>query len=218
MKIIITGATGTAGSEVLRQALADPEISDVLVLSRRPLDVTGAKLKTVLLNDFLDYAGNVSQFAGYDACLWCLGISQTEVSKQDYEKITFDYALAAAQAMQACSDDFRFCFLSGRGADSTEKSAILFARVKGKTENALTRLGRPKAWHFRPGYIHPVTAPPRRRIERWLAPLTPLFYRFLPAHIISTVELARAMLFVARHGSTKTILENDDIRELSQRT
>src|SRR5205085_1562212 len=113
---------------------------------------------------------------------------------------------------------FRFCFLSGRGADSAEKSSILFARVKGRTENALTRLGRPRSWHFRPGYIHPVTAPPRRRIERWIAPLTPFFYRFLPAHIISTVELARAMLFVARHGASKTIFENDDIRELAHRT
>jgi hypothetical protein len=115
-------------------------------------------------------------------------------------------------------DSFRFCFLSGRGADSTEKSSILFARIKGKTENALTRLGLPKAWHFRPGYIHPVTTPPRRRIERWIAPLTPFFYRFLPAHIISTVELATAMLFVARYGSLKTILENDDIRALAHGT
>lgn len=218
MKIIITGATGTAGSEVLRQALADPGITDVLVLSRRPLGPVDARFKTALLADFLDYSAIAQQFTGYDACLWCLGISQTEVSKQEYEKITHDYALAAAQAMQVAGENFRFCFLSGRGADSAEKSSILFARVKGKTENALTRLGRPKAWHFRPGYIHPVTALPRRRIERWLAPLTPFFYRFLPSHIISTIELATAMLSVARHGSSKTILENDDIRELARGT
>jgi uncharacterized protein YbjT (DUF2867 family) len=218
MTVIITGATGTAGSEVLRRALADPGITDVLVLSRRPLDVANARLKIALLTDFLDYSAIQSQFAGYDACLWCLGVSQTEVSRQDYETITHDYALAAARAMQPCGENFRFCFLSGGGADSAEKSSILFARIKGKTENALTRLGRPKAWHFRPGYIHPVTVPPRRRIERWLAPLTPLIYRFLPSHIISTVELATAMLFVARYGSLKTILENDDIRSLARGT
>jgi uncharacterized protein YbjT (DUF2867 family) len=218
MKVIITGATGTAGSEVLRQALADPKITEVLVLSRRPLGIDDSKLKAALLNDFLDYATVAPQFAGYDACLWCLGISQTEVSKQDYEKITYDYALAAAQAMRGAGENFRFCFLSGRGADSAEKSSILFARVKGRTENALTRLGLPKVWHFRPGYIHPVTAPPRRRIERWIAPLTPLAYRFLPSHIISTVELASAMLAVAMHGASKSILENDDIRQLSRST
>jgi uncharacterized protein YbjT (DUF2867 family) len=216
MKVIITGATGTAGSEVLRQALADREITGVLVLSRRQLDITDPKLKVALLDNFLDYSRVAPQFAGYDACLWCLGISQTEVSKPEYEKITHDYALAAARAMQDIGENFRFCFLSGRGADSAEKSSILFARIKGKTENALTRLSHPKAWHFRPGYIHPITAPPRRRIERWIAPLTPFFYRFLPAHIISTVELAKAMLAVAKLGSAKTILENDDIREIAR--
>jgi uncharacterized protein YbjT (DUF2867 family) len=217
MKIILTGATGTAGSEVLRQALADADVTEVLVLSRRPLDIADPKLRVAVLEDFLDYSKVARQFAGYDACLWCLGISQTEVSKDDYEKITFGYALAAAQAMKELGEDFRFCFLSGRGADSAEKSSVLFARIKGKTENALTRLVHPKAWHFRPGYIHPITAPPRRRLERWLAPLTPFFYRFLPSHIISTVELAKAMLYVAKHGSSLRIIENDDIREISRR-
>lgn len=217
MKLIITGATGTAGSEVLRQALADEDVTDVLVLSRRPLDIADPKLHVAVIKDFLDYTAVVPQLIGYDACLWCLGISQTEVSKEDYEKITHDYALAAAQAMQGLGEGFRFCFLSGRGADAAEKSSILFARIKGKTENALTRLGQPKAWHFRPGYIHPITAPPKRRLERWLAPLTPFFYRFLPSHIISTVELAKAMLYVAKHGSSLRIIENDDIREISRR-
>jgi uncharacterized protein YbjT (DUF2867 family) len=193
MKIVITGATGTAGSEVLRRALTDPGITEVLVLSRRPLDVTHAKRRTALLADFRDYSAIAAQFAGYDACLWCLGVSTTEVSKQEYDTITYDYALAAAQAMQGAGEDFRFCFLSGQGADSAERNSILFARVKGRTENALTRLGRPKVWHFRPAYIHPVTVPPRRRIERWIAPLTPLFYRFLPSYIISTAELAAAI-------------------------
>jgi uncharacterized protein YbjT (DUF2867 family) len=218
MKIILTGATGTAGSEVLRQALADKDVTEVLVLSRRPLDIADPKLRVAMLENFLDYATVVPQFAGYDACLWCLGISQTEVGKEEYETITCGYAIAAAQAMKDLGDGFRFCFLSGRGADSAEKSSILFARIKGKTENALTLLGRPKAWHFRPGYIHPITAPPRRWLERLLAPLTPFFYRFLPSHIISTVELAKAMLYVAKHGSSLRIIENDDIREISRRT
>jgi len=217
MKIILTGATGTAGSEVLRQALADPDVTDVLVLSRRPLDITDPKLRVAVVKNFLDYSEVGPQFTGYGACLWCLGISQTEVSKEDYETITYGYALAAAQAMKDLGEGFRFCFLSGRGADSNEKSSILFARVKGKTENSLTGLGQPKAWHFRPGYIHPTTAPPRRRLEQWLAPLTPLFYRFLPSHIISTVELAKAMLYVAKRGSSLRIIENDDIREISRR-
>jgi uncharacterized protein YbjT (DUF2867 family) len=217
MKIIITGATGTAGSEVLRQAIADTNVTGILVLSRRPLDTSDPKLRVALLDDFLDYAAVLPELAGHDACLWCLGVSQTEVGREEYETITYGYALAAAQAMKDLGEGFRFCFLSGRGADSTEQSSILFARIKGKTENALTRLGRPKAWHFRPGYIHPVSSPPRRRLDRWLAPLTPLVYRFFPSHIISTVELAKAMLYVARHGTSLRIIENDDIREISRR-
>jgi uncharacterized protein YbjT (DUF2867 family) len=218
MKIILTGASGTAGSEVLRQSLADPQITDVLVLSRRPLDITDPKLRVARLPDFLDYSAVAAQLAGRDACLWCLGISQTAVGKDEYETITYGYTLAAARAMQAAGANFRFCFLSGRGADSNERSSILFARIKGKTENALTALGQPKAWHFRPGYIHPTTAPPRRKFERWLSPLTPFFYRFLPDHIISTAELAKAMLSVAKHGADKAILENNDIRTLAHHT
>jgi uncharacterized protein YbjT (DUF2867 family) len=218
MKVIVTGATGTAGSEALRQALLDPDITHVLVLARRQPGMIDPKLSVALLQDFTDYATVMPQLAGYGACLWCLGVSQNDVSKDDYERITYDYALAAARAMGAANANFRFCFLSGAGADSAEKSRILFARIKGKTENALTLLGEPKAWHFRPGYIHAINTPPKRWFERLLEPLTPLFYRFLPAHIISTVELARAMLVVAKHGSSRTILDNDDIRELAQHT
>ncbi len=216
MKVIITGATGTAGSEVLRQALADREITEVLVLSRRQPDVADPKLKVAQLDNFLDYSTIAAQLAGYDACLWCLGISQSDVSKEEYVRITYDYALAAARAMSGIGENFRFCFLSGGGADSSEKSLVLFARIKGRTENALTSLARPKAWHFRPGYIHAINSPPKKWFERLIEPLTPLFYRFLPSRIISTVELARAMLVVAKHGSPKTILENDDIRNISR--
>lgn len=218
MKIIITGATGTAGSEVLRQALADRDIAKILVLARRQPDITDPKLTVALLDDFLDYSSIAPQLAGYDACLWCLGVSQNDVSKQEYEKITHDYAVAAARTMGGINENFRFCFLSGGGADSAEKSFILFARIKGKTENALTRLGHPKTWHFRPGYIHPTGASPRKKLERWIEPLTPLFYRFLPSRIISTVELAKAMLFVAKHGTPRTIFENSDIRNIARAT
>lgn len=162
MKVVITGATRTAGSEVLRQALADREITDVLVLSRRPTQISDLKLKVALLDNFLDYSALTAQFADYDACLWCLGISQNDVSKEEQVRITYDYTLAAARAMRDTGDNFRFCFLSGAGADTTEKSSILFARIKGRTKNALTSLTRPKAWHFRPGYIHAINTPPKK--------------------------------------------------------
>src|ERR1700722_19789855 len=128
MKLIITGATGTAGSEAVRQALIDPRVEKVTVLSRKPLAVTHEKLNVILLDDFSNYSGVLEQLKGHDACLWCLGISQNAVSGQDYHKITYDYTLAATKALHSVNPGLTFCFLSGQGADSKEKSGILFAR------------------------------------------------------------------------------------------
>ena len=146
------------------------------MLSRRPVDITDAKLKIALLE-------RLSRLLGSRIAIRRLRrmpvVSRYLANRSQQAGLRDDHlrlCARGAQAMRLAGEDFRFCFLSGRGADSAEKSSILFARVKGRTENALTRLGRPRAWHFRPGYIHPVTAPPRRRIERWIAPLTPLFY------------------------------------------
>jgi len=217
MNLMITGATGTAGSEAVRQALADTRVKKVTVLSRRPLTTAHKKLRVVLMEDFLNYSGVKNKLKGHDACLWCLGISQNAVSEEDYVRITYDYALAGAKAMKAANPKLTFCFLSGGGADSQEKSRILFARIKGKTENALDRLGLRHLYHFRPAYIHPAKDQPKKLFyERMLEPFTPFFYRFLPGTIISTVELAKAMIETAQNGAPKAILENNDIRNVVQ--
>src|SRR4029078_13723947 len=140
MNILITGATGTAGSQVLEQALLDPEIQTVTALSRKSLP-QNPKLKTILHQNFLDYSQLANVFKTQDACIWCLGISQTQVSKQEYEMITFEYTMACAEALRNANPETTFVFLSGQGADSTEQSRTTFARIKGKTENALQRLG-----------------------------------------------------------------------------
>jgi uncharacterized protein YbjT (DUF2867 family) len=216
MKLIITGGTGTAGSQALRQALADPRVEKVTALSRKPLGIENPKLRVILLADFLDYSPVLEDLKDHKACLWCLGISQNAVSSDgEYELITYDYALAGAKAMASVNPDFTFCFLSGAGADSAEKSSVLFARIKGKTENALGRLGLPHLYHFRPGYIHPTADQPKKLFyERLFEPVTPLFYKFLPGMIISSTDLGKAMIEAAIHGAPKTILENNDIRRL----
>src|SRR6266478_3710777 len=148
MQIILTGATGFVGSEVLKQALADPSIELVTVIVRRSVGVTNPKLKEIILKDFLDYS-KVAESLKADACIWCLGISQTEVSKEEYIKITFDYTLTAARAMLAVNPNLRFCFLSGRAADQDEKSISLYGKVKGRTEKELSKLS-PNVFNFRP--------------------------------------------------------------------
>ncbi len=219
MKLIITGATGTAGSKTLEAALADKRVKKVTVLSRKLLNVKHPKLKLILMDDFSNYSKVKKDLKGQDACLWCLGISQNAVDEAEYIRITYDYTLAAAKAMKAASPKITFCFLSGDGAATSEKSPMLFGRIKGKTENALGRMGFKRLYHFRPGYIHPTKDQPKKLVyERIFEPLTPLLHRFLPSMIISSADLGKAMVQAAYAGAPKTILNNLDIRELAAKS
>ena len=214
LKIIVTGATGVAGSEVVRQALLDDAIESVTALVRRPPAIQHPKLRIVLHENFRDYSPLTQLFAENDACLWCLGISQTQVSQDEYIRITYDYAVTAAQAMLAANPSLAFLFLSGMGADSQEKSRTLFARIKGKAENNLKRLPFKKLYIARPGGIMPVHKKENAAFyEKLVIPLYPIMKLLMPAMVITSVELAKAMLNVAKHGSDKVILENRDLKK-----
>ncbi len=216
MRLIVTGATGLAGAEVVRQSLTDGEIQKITALVRRPLDVVHAKLVTVVLDDFLHYEAVFPQLSGHDACLWCLGVSQRDVDEPGYIRITRDYTLAGATAMLQVNPTLTFGFLSGGGASSSERSLMLFGRVKGQTENRLGALGLPRLYHFRPGYIEPSEPRAHARFEeRFFAPFTPLLHRLLPGSLITSADLARAMIYVAKHGADKPILDNIALRRLA---
>jgi uncharacterized protein YbjT (DUF2867 family) len=209
IKIIVTGATGLAGSEVVRQAILDDGIAEITALVRRPLPVQHPKLKIVLHDNYRDYSGLSDVFAAHDACIWCLGISQTQVSKEEYVKITYDYVVTAAQAMLSANPAIAFVFLSGMGADSQEKSRTLFARVKGKAENNLKRLPFKKLCIARPGGIIPVHKKENPAFfERFTIPLMPLINFIAPSTMITSVDLAKAMLRLAKHGADRIIIEN----------
>lgn len=211
MKIILTGATGFAGGEVLRQALLDPDIELVTVLTRRTLGLSHAKLKEVLLSDFLDYSR--VDLRGYDACIWCLGVSQTQVREAEYIRITYDYTLAAARALYAAHPQLRFCFLSGRGADPGEQQKTLFARIKGRAERQMAALGHP-AFFFRPAYIRPTAlSGPRKDLARFFTPIATLISLFSKDFSVDCDQLARCLLGVAKHGSSVSVLENRAIQE-----
>ena len=215
MNVILTGATGVAGSAALGSIFADPGIDRVTALTRRSLGLSHPKLAEVVTEDFLDYSRVLPQLAGHDACLWCLGISQTRVTQTEYERITYDFTLAGARAMAAANPKLVFCFLSGRGADRAEKSRVLFARIKGKTENALLALDSPVTYSFRPGFIEPrVAARFEDRVGKLLVPVFRLVTRNLA---IRAEELARAMIDVARHGAVARVLENRDLLDIAAR-
>lgn len=221
MKVIIFGATGMVGQGVLRGCLLDPEVTSVLTVGRTATGRTDAKLREIVHRDFTDFAPIAAQVTGYDACFYCLGISSAGMKEADYDRVTYDYAMAAAQTLVAANPGMTFVFVSGTGTDSSEQGRWMWARVKGKTENALMRLPFEAAYMMRPGYIQPVhgvTSKTRlyRVFYTVLAPFYPLLRRIFPRHVITTEELGRAMIAIARDGAPKPVLENADIGELAR--
>ncbi|MEN9523307.1 MAG: hypothetical protein RL065_1684 [Bacteroidota bacterium] len=217
MKLIITGANGMAGSEVVRQAILNESISEITLIARRSLNISHSKIKTVIHSDFSNYDALKNIFAQHDACIWCLGISQTQVTESEYIKITYDFTIAAAQSMLQSNPNITFLFLSGAGADSSEKSKTLFARIKGKTENELKRMGFKHLFIARPGGIRPMHKKENAAwFEKMLIPLYPIFEFLLPTKFIKSTELAIAMLNIATNGSDLIIHENTDLQKLAK--
>jgi uncharacterized protein YbjT (DUF2867 family) len=216
MRILLTGATGTAGSGVLRAAIADPGIEGVTVLARRAPKEVHEKVLFVRNDDFLDYSAVKGSLVGHDAALWCLGTSQNRVDRPTLHRITVDVVVAGAKALMAANPHVHFLPLSGSGADPTQRARMAFAKEKGQAEVALDRLGLAGLWHFRPGYIHPkepVEKPLLQDRLMWLA--EPLFRRVAPQHMVDADDLGRAMLEVAKHGHVKRVLENRNIRRIA---
>lgn len=209
IRIIVTGATGLAGSEVVRQAILDDGISGVTALVRRPPPFQHPKLNVVLHDNFRDYSSLTAVFAAHDACVWCLGTSQTQVKQDEYIRITYEYVVTAAQAMLSANPAMALLYLSSAGADSLEKSRLLFARIKGKAENNLKRLPFKRLIIARPGGIIPAQTKEHPAFYEWiLRPFYPLAGILLPTLTIDSVVLARAMLHLVKSGSEKTTLDD----------
>jgi uncharacterized protein YbjT (DUF2867 family) len=180
---------------------------------------THPKLREVLHQDFFAYDTLQAEFAASDACFFCLGVSSAGMSEAAYTRVTCDVTLAAARAMVAVNRRLTFCYITGVGTDSSERGRTMWARVKGRTENALLALPFKAAFMFRPGFIQPVRGV--RSKTRWyqavytiLAPLSPLVQRFFPQLSTTTANLGRALIQVAAAGYSKPILYSRDINEL----
>ena len=215
MKIIVTGSPGTVGAELVRQAVADNDIEQVILLARNPSETKHPKIREIIHKNFLDYSGLENVFKEADACIWCLGISQTSVTKDQYFIITYEYTVAAAKAMLDGNPSITFLFLSGQGADATEKSRILFARVKGQTENALKAMNFRKLLIFRPGGINAVTRrrnmSPQKKFETILVKA---MKAVIPWTVVDTDVLAKAMLKTIKENSELVIIDHKTIRRL----
>ena len=155
MKVILFGGSGMVGQGVLRECLIDPGVETVLAVGRSPLGVQHAKLRELRHDNFTDYTAIEPQLAGYDACFFCLGVSSIGMDVERYRHLTYDITMAAARTLSRLNPGMVFTYLTGRGTDSTEQGPLMWARVKGKTENALRALPFRAAYMFRPGYIQP---------------------------------------------------------------
>lgn len=216
MKIIITGATGTVGSAVLRQAIRDKGIEKITALVRSPMPLSDAKVTTVLHRDFFDYSPLFDVFREHDACVWCLGISQTQVSREDYMSITYYFTIAAAKAMLQANPNTSFVFVSGEGADSSERSRIRFARIKGKTENELRKLPFKKLIIVRPAGIVPADASRHTTFYKKFELLAVrIMQRLTPGATITADHLARVMLFLLQNPTDRIIFGNKLLRAIA---
>ncbi len=220
MKVIIYGASGMVGQGVLRECLIDVAVDQVLSVGRAGTGQQHPKLRELVMSDLSTYIGHEDVFAGYDACLFCLGVSAAGMTAADYHRITYGYTLAAAETLVVLNPGMTFIYVSGAGTESTGQGRIMWARVNGKTENALLRLGFKAVYLFRPAGIRPlhgITSKTRAyRIGYALTwPFLPLLTRAFPSFMTTTERLGRAMLKAARVGAPKAVLESRDINELA---
>ena len=216
IRAILTGATGMVGAGVLLECLQNPDIEHVLVLSRRPSGVTHPKVTELLHADLQNPGPIESQLTGYNACFFCAGISSVGISKEEYERITYDLTLAFAQTLLRLNPDLTFTYVSGAGTDSSEKGRSHWARTKGRTENDLLALPFRHAYMFRPGYMHPTPGQPNvPQAYRYFSWLYPIARQLTPAYVSTMRELAQAMIAAVRNGYPKSILEVPDIVALA---
>lgn len=218
MKVLLFGATGMVGDGVLHECLGDSRVESVLAVTRSGLSITHPKLREIRRKDFFDYRDLSRELEEIDACFFCLGVSSVGMSERDYYHQTYELTLSAATALAAAHPNATFCYVTGEGTDSSERGRSMWARVKGKTENALLALPL-DAYMFRPGFIRPRPgARSKTRLYRLayaiLNPLYPVLSKLAPKHMTTSENVAHAMLAVADVGYEKRVLENWDINKL----
>ena len=219
MNVLLFGASGMVGQGVLRECLLAPDVARVVTVGRSATGQSHPKLREIVATDLYDLAPLESELVGFDACFFCLGVSSAGMSEARYTRVTYDLTLAVATTLARLNPGMTFVYVTGAGTDATERGRTMWARVKGRTENALLRLPL-KTFLFRPGMIQPLHG---IRSKTWLyragyavlAPFTPLLKRRFPTAVTTTEQVGRAMLAVARRGHPTPVLETADINALA---
>jgi hypothetical protein len=204
------------GEGVLLQCLNHPDVEQILVINRRPGGVSHPKLREIIHRDFFDLAPIEQQLSGFDACFFCLGVSSVGISKDEYKRNTYDLTLNVARLLAKLNPEMTFCYVTGKGTDSSEQGRVAWARVKGAAENALLRLFK-QAYMFRPGFMKATAGQKNvKNYYKWIAWLYPMGRAFYPAGFCTLQEVGLAMIVVVRNGYSKKILDVRDIVSLAR--
>lgn len=206
------------GEGVLHEALQHPAVESVLVINRKSCAVTHPKLTEIIHADFFNLSAIESHLTGYDACFFCTGVSSVGMKEPEYTKVTYDLTMGFATTLSRLNPDMTFCYVSGAGTDSTEKGKMMWARVKGKTENDLMKLPFKAAYNFRPPFMLPTKG--LRNVLPWYKYVTwlyPIARPLLPNYFITLRELGLAMIGGVLFGYENKVLEAKDIIGLANK-
>jgi uncharacterized protein YbjT (DUF2867 family) len=215
MRVILTGVTGMVGEGVLLECLENDSVEKVLSVSRKPVNHTHTKLEQLLLPDFTNTTEVESKLTGYDACFYCAGVSSIGMSEAEYTVMSYDTPVAFATTLARLNPNMVFTYVTGARTDSTEQGKIMWARVKGRAENALMRLPFKGVYNFRPGLMTPKPGQKHLktsyRVGLVFAPVMKVFFRAL-----TLSQVGRAMIRCVQSGAPKQVLEIADIAALAE--
>jgi uncharacterized protein YbjT (DUF2867 family) len=219
MRVLLFGGTGMVGQGVLRECLLDPDIKNVFTVGRNATGQKHEKLHEWVHHNMLDLSTIENDLSGFDACFFCLGISSMGMTEDRYRSITYDITISVAQTLAKLNPNMTFIYVTAMGTDSTEQGHRMWARVKGRTENALLRLPFKAAFMFRPAGILPLNGVKSKTklyqaVYNIMRPFYPLLEKFFPKSITTSEQLGRAMIKVARKGYSKPIIESSDINHI----
>jgi len=207
------------GQGVLRECLLDPDVESILTIGRNATIQQHERLHEIVHNDLSDLSAIEGRLSGYDACFFCLGVSSAGMNEQAYRRVTYDLTISVARTLAKLNPTMTFIYVSGSGTDSTERGRVMWARVKGKTENVLLQMPFKAVYMFRPAYVQPLHG--IRTKTKWyravyaiVGPLYPVWKLLFPKYVTTTECVGRAMLNVAKRGAPKSVLENQDINRV----
>jgi hypothetical protein len=218
IRVIITGSTGMVGEGVLLECLEDQRVESILVINRRNCGITHPKLKEIIHPDFFQLEAIESELSGFDACFFCAGVSSIGMKEPDYNRITYDLTMNFANTLSRLNPDMTLCYVSGSGTDSSEKGRIMWARIKGKTENDLMKLPFSGVYAFRPAFMKPLSGQKNAlKFYRYVNWLYPVLHALSPGYFGTLNDVAKAMINCAISIPESKVLEARDIENLAKK-